>query len=245
MKKYGVVRSLWGDMLCRREKTQVPDFYFRMLHQVRDSVAGQEQSDLVCCWGIENYKYCKYLGLKNLVLMDTNPYMFHGEDTRNMSYNGMIQWRHNYFIHKWYSALKGLECFTAIMTVDWDYRQKQSVSMDWWERQCGYQVPFRASLFQTKTPRMGAYWRRTEPDVLPHCGCVWYGSADFVAGCRGLNEEFPRFLQQQCIAKWFDEIQGGWIGANKYWRLGYEADFIRFKGRRFPHRRDKIIWSTL
>jgi len=246
--KCGVVRALWGDILAKRSLIPAPDYYHGVLVNVRDSVALGEQTDLVCCWGETNLKFCKSLGLSNVILMDKHPYGVcskkagkrEGRGLDDIIYAGSCIFR-----HKWQALLKGFECFDVVMSVDWDARQIQKLTSAWWDRQLSFDVPFRGTLRKTAVPKYSAVWREKNSFFLPQCGCILFLSQQFVQQCMKTNEEFPKLLQKQALGKTFDDLHGGWIGLNAYVSLGYEADFFLLNSRRqykIPEPKN-VIWE--
>ena len=58
MSGHGVVRVLWGDAMAGSRRAKPPDLYLRLLQDVKTSVMRGEQTDMVLCWGVQNFKFC-------------------------------------------------------------------------------------------------------------------------------------------------------------------------------------------
>ena len=242
-KRRGVIRALWGDWVFEHGRTRVPDHHVRLLYDIRDSVDNQERTDMICCWGIENFNYCAYHGLKNIYLMRETPYEYQESRIRMDGFGGTVQWGRNHFIHKWLAIQKAMTKFDSIAVVDWDCRQVGQINDDWWERQEKVGVSFRATLHLGRRKKWWADWRGPGKNELPYFGCVWIGDKTFVADCMKLSEENPLWMQQQCVAKWFDKGRGRWKGTKVYKEQGYEADFVRMERQCFKPDRTKVVWE--
>lgn len=255
MKKYGVVRALWGDVLAKRKGSSPPDSYCGVLREVRRSAKREEQTDLVCIWGKDNYRFCESVGLKNLVLMNEDAYGSPKlQEERSVRYGGMVYWGVNHFWHKWQALLKAFETFDSIMSVDWDCVQKKVLTTDWWEKQEEPGVPFRATLTRQNNCGWAAKWRRSKKFVkkgalphdagfVPYCGCMWLGDVGFVERCFKRAEKIPYWMQQQCVARELDSMHGDkWIGVRKYRHLGYEPSFLRIGHQLRGSTRKNVVW---
>jgi len=256
VKAYGVVRTLYGDVLARRREIESPHFYHGLLREVQISAGIGEQSDLTCVWGLDNYRHCLLSGLRHVVLMSEEPYGCPKRTAERVDYyKGLSPWGYNHFWHKWQAIRYGLSLYEAIVSVDWDCKQIGSLDQEWWERQGSYGVSFRATLIKQPNFTWAAKWRKRPPFVgkinpddaklVPFCGCFWTNSTELADECIGFSERVHFWMPEQALARWLDKTHGEkWIGVRAYKKLGYEPEFIKVVHQlQCPHR-SKLIWRV-
>jgi len=257
MKKNGVVRTLYGDILAKRREIGSPDFYQGLLREVKESTRLGEQSDLTCVWGRDNFRFCLKAGLRNVLCISEEPYGCPKRKQERVDYyKGLSPWGHNHFWHKWQSLRMGLEEFESVVSVDWDCKQIRPLTDEWWDRQKSYGVSFRASLVKQPNFSWAARWRRkesfinngcTSEDVklLPFCGCFWTNNKKLVERCIWFSERVFFWMPEQALARWLDETHGEkWIGIEAYRKLGYEPDFIKVDHQLKKPSIHSRIWRT-
>lgn len=238
--KYGVVRFLWGDMLTHRRRVRCPNYYVNLLYLLRESKDRGDQTDIVYCWGKDNYDFCKYVGFENVVLFSERKHIY-GERAGALGTT--------LFIHKWDALLNAFDRFSAVVSVDWDFMQVQPISDAWWKEQEAYGVPFRAKLFKTTKSYRGAFWRGSveQSKFIPHCGCGWFGDKEIVKEAKEASDREMSFSQQQSLAKAMDQRNDQiFLPPEEYKKLGYEADFVDLGPRQTPifeNPEGKTIWT--
>lgn len=257
-RRYGVVRALWGDVLVKRRDIPAPHAFNGLLKEVRETLKRGDQYDLVCCWGKENLKFCQSLGMKHVLFLGDEPYAspkIHKE--RGQKYGGMLQWGYNHFWHKWQVILQSFNYFDAVVAVDWDAHQLQPLTIEWWERQEGYGLPFRATLIYQENFTWAAAWRKTQAYLdkgakyydshfMPYCGCLWTNSQPFIERCQYWSQRVPHWMQQQSLAKTLDESNGeAWIGIEAYRKLGYEPNHIEIGQQLLKPKDETVIWKIV
>lgn len=260
--KCGIVRGIWGDVLHQRHtKGKPPIGHYGILLEVKESAMLHEQTDMVYCWGTDNYRFAQYYRLPARLMSD-DPYgMPRLQEKRSPKYHGMIMWGMNHFYTKWLLLEAALEDFDVVVNVDWDLVQYRHIHPMFWHQQLekAKDAKFRAVLGVQPNWSWGAYWRKFPKrriadeaghygaQYVPYFGCMWVRDREFVTQAKELHERYPKLMTQQVAAKVLDELTGRtWIGVDRYEQQGYAADFLELTHalKPIPGRIKTVMWGN-
>jgi hypothetical protein len=233
-----------------------------ILLEAKTSVWSNEQTDMVYCWGQQNYDFAKWLGLPAR-MMGSAPYAMPIFDVeRGPRKHGMVIHGVNHNYMKWPTFAAALEDWDVALFVDWDLQQVRKVDANWWDRQLDLakDAEFRAALGVQPNFTWGAWWRRfrrrrTVPkwqgtygaQHVPYMGAFWCRSKEFIDRCWGHHLKYPVCMAQQMAAMSLDDpTDGKWIGVEEYKQRGYMADYLALKhGLEQPYDSNWIMWQNV
>ncbi|MFA5314301.1 MAG: hypothetical protein WC375_13455 [Methanomassiliicoccales archaeon] len=216
------VRALWGihDHQNRRlytRRTKLDDDITLLQH------AKYNEPFVVYVFGTENAEYMKKLGFQYR-LLDPNPIVW-DMDTQ--------QFRHKLEVLK-----AAMEEFDEIMFLDWDQLPIKPLPPTFWEtlkKKSDIQAVLRI-YHRTKVS-----WRNTDRRKIP-CGSFLYiGNKSIPSELINIweNQLNKCWSEEVVIAKYIDNLSGGWKGLDYYWDH-FEPDFfVLLQGQVFPQERLK------
>lgn len=220
-KKRSFIRTLWGIY-----DTQGRRFWQRRKKMDKDIeliIKNPIQVPFICyTFGEDNHKYLIDLGF-NSRMVDKNPVVF-DMDTQQ-------------FRHKLEAFKVGMEEFDEIAFLDWDTVPVMQVPENIWELQYE-KKPFQALLRAYKQRR--AMWRETYIDQrsVPCASYVYIREKQITLDLIKTWEALGKPMSEEVtIAKYIDDVEGGWKGF-QYWWDNYETMFFHLSEGRIFGRRD-------
>lgn len=214
------MRALWGiqddshRILARRSRTG---------SQIVKSLTDQTGFEFITyVFGEDNYKEITSLGVKNCIMIDKNPAPFKllGEQYR----------------HKLEAIRYALEVdkYDAMIHLDWDCYPIKPLPTNFWNIM-GKKEAFQANLFRFK--KLKCPWRTIDRTVVPNGGFVYMRDKSYPAEVIKIWEkELYGNSAEPPLAKFVDNLMGGWKGVDYYWDL-YEAECCKLK-RGSPHSKE-------
>ncbi len=154
-------------------------------------------------WGKDNYSFLKNMGFKCELVYD-KPYQW---DLVKFQYRHKLE------------ALKiAMKSFDKILFVDWDCVPIKEEDQEMWDILDAKQA-FQANLVSYKKAK--ALWRKTydQQNKIPNAGCVYMADKNIPQKIISIWEKNMMASAEPPMAKYCDEITGGWKGLEKYWEM--------------------------
>jgi hypothetical protein len=164
-------------------------------------------------YGEQNYKELTEKGF-NCVLFNKEPFQF-----------DLSKHCHRHKLEIIQHAMTN-DGYDELVFLDWDCIPQRKIPNNFWE-ELGRGEPFRACLQQyrkTKCP-----WRNQDRSIVPNGGFVYFRGKDLIQQAVKLWDVVGQPDNEEITyAKLIDEINGGWIGVQKYFEK-YEAPFCNLR----------------
>ena len=213
------IREVWG------EGFDVGKDAFRggkLYNDIISVVNNDKEPEFLCyVFGKQNFDALKKLNV-NCVLVDQEPVRWSMEKEL---------YRHKLEIFK-----IAMEENDEIVFLDWDCGAVKECSELMWDV-LGKKESLQAPLMSYRTKK--CLWRKEEIRKVPNAGFVYIRDNTIPAKLISIWEEFGEYLEkrkkekrpirfrEQCLvfqeepamAKFIDDMMGGWIGIDKYWDL--------------------------
>lgn len=210
--KRAIVRVLWGqydksDRILRRKR--------RVDGNIVTLLKSPFNSEFVTyIYGKDNYNDLLDIGLENLILLDDKPHIFDSIKE---------QFRHKLEILK-----VAMQEYDEIVYLDFDAIPCKPFDGFW--DSIDKSRPFQANLCQYR--RIRAPWRnKIDVRKIPNCGAMYLGNKSVAMDLIKWWEDPRHTDKKSCepsTALWLDDINGGWIGCDK-WKELYEAKWVNLK----------------
>lgn len=201
------IRTLWG----------IHDHQGRRLYKRRTKIdkdielmkmAKYNKPFVTYVFGDDNYKFLVDNGFE-CVLVDKKPIVW-DIDTQA-------------FRHKLEALKCGIQQYNEIVLLDWDTFPIKPLPANFWGA-LRRKAPIQAIL--RIYARRKAYWRAKEGRQIPCASFVYLRSKEIAEGLIQTWEKMNRPLSEEIVmAKYMDEMMGGWEGVAKYEKL-FEPDFF-------------------
>ena len=159
-------------------------------------------------FGEENYKTLTDLGC-DCILLHKEPYQFDLIE---------CQYRHKLEALRWAFEEEGVD---ELVHLDWDCIPQKKLASNFWEVM-GKKEAFQANLVMYH--RRKALWRKEDHRKIPNGGFVYIRDKNYPAEIIKFWEKMKGPSAEPPMAKFTDELMGGWQGIDKYWEL-FEPDF--------------------
>jgi len=205
--KRGFIRGLWG----------IHDHQGRRLYKRRSKIDNDIKVLKANPWnepftayvfGEDNYKFLVDEGF-NAKLVDKRPIVW-DIDTEQ-------------FRHKLEVLYQGMQEFDEVVFLDWDTYPIKRLPEDFWEVLSKKQ-PLQAILRSYK--RRKAKWRTENLKMIPCASFVYCREKKVAEDLLQLWEDMGRpWSEERVIAKYTDDLLGGWQGMEEYWN-NFEPDFF-------------------
>ena len=216
-----MIRALWG--------SEARNCYKRCKRDV-DKFSGTLTSELetgqwmvVYCFGKENEKIIKGMGLETRLVCDT-PLLFPEGPGAGMGTGKASNWT-----HKIEAVSLAVEEFGEILYTDWGTEQLRPLDDEFYQRlQDGGSVQVPLVGYR----RSYANCRHQNGNMLPAGAWVYYrGDERSKAVLNGVREclQFVRYDDEKAMAMAVDELNGGWRGRD-WWAENMEPqDVVRYR----------------
>jgi hypothetical protein len=204
--KKAFVRTLWGIYDNKR-------YYQRrakMDNDIKLQLMTKPNVDFTTyVFGKDNLKFLEDKGVTKLRLLDDKPILWDMETQQ--------------FRHKLEVFDKAMEEYDEIVFLDWDTYMIKDVPFDFWD-QLKKKQKIQALLRMYH--RRKALWRKSEKRKVPCASFVYFAD-------KNITEELIKYWEKMdcpwseeiVMAKYLDDINGGWKGTDFYWE-NYEPHFF-------------------
>lgn len=159
-------------------------------------------------FGRDNYNELVKLGC-DCILLSEEPFMFD-----LVKY----QYRHKLEAIRWAFENEGVD---ELVHFDWDCYPCKKLPQDFWEV-LGKKEAFQANLILYH--RKKATWRKIDRRKIPNGGFVYIRNKQYPSDLIKVWETMISPSAEPAMAKFTDNLMGGWQGVDKYWDL-FEPDF--------------------
>lgn len=216
-----IVRALWGEGQWARYP--IPP-YKDTLKAIRNTVAAdtwRHEKTMVFSYGAGNAQFLWKQGVQNSRVAEAPIVRWRDSPSteRSPTDGNRVQWGLSMWRHKLDAIAKALRSHDAVIWLDWDCRQIESLPPDFWSRLADG-PPYRASLRQYKGPQAG--WRterRSDKRLVPH-GAWQYYRADWIDSIIKMHATTcPEKTDEVAAARFLDAYHGEWIGIDKWAEL--------------------------
>ena len=215
--KRGFVRGLWGiynkEWIYKRRYKMDNDVELLMNNPY-------SQPFKTYVFGTDNYKYLVDKGF-DCKLVDEKPILYGYENTKQHAYG-----------HKLRIFKEAMNDFDEIVFLDWDTQLAKELPENFWEvlgQKASIQAIIRGYK-KTKCP-----WRKKDKRKRPCASFVYINDKKIADEMMEMWEKRSKMAEEQIMAKYTDDMVGGWKGIEKYWEL-FEPDF-------FVLGRNEVPWN--
>jgi hypothetical protein len=202
------MRAYWGEFDEGHRITKRKD---RVDRNIKEALTNKWEPDFITyVFGKENYEYLCSKGLKCVKLCD-EPVMFDAIEA---------QYRHKLEALRYAMEEDGVE---EMVHFDWDCNPVREIDADFWPR-LREKGPFQANLLQYH--RRKATWRGdTDARKIPNGGFIYMNDQTAPASLIRIWETMKGPSAEPPMAKYVDELMGGWQGKEAYWDT-YEPSVV-------------------
>ncbi|NQU12084.1 hypothetical protein HQ590_14915 [bacterium] len=176
---------------------------------------------MICyCFGTENLDRIRKLGagaVGELHLAHEKPIVnFTGQADRNCHSKGRINWGLNFWHHKIMAIEMAVAEHGPVVWLDWDVWQVAALPGDFW-RALASGPPLQAALRVYRRPQ--CHWRRRHLDPgaryhVPHGAFLYCRSLEAIQRVAEIHrQDHPTQTDEIAMARYFDEVDSGWVGA--------------------------------
>lgn len=201
MMKTGFIRGLWGIF---DNSHRITNRRFRVENNINKTLRNKyAPSSQTYVFGKENLIGLEKLGVKNLTLIQEDPFKF-----------DLIkhQYRHKLELIRYAMEVDG---YDEILYLDWDCYPTRSLPDDFWEVLRGKGV-FQANLIQYH--RKKCFWREVDQRKVPNGGFLYIRDKTIPARAIEYWDEMPQDNDEPAWAKIVEDLMGGkWTDINDYW----------------------------
>jgi hypothetical protein len=199
--KRGFIRGLWGIF---DNSNRITGRRFSVSNDIADIQKNQFNEPFVTyVMGIENFDLLKAANVKDIVLLDEEPFRF---DLVKYQYRNKIEVIANAFQNDGYDEL---------IYLDWDCVPQKKLPVNFWG-EIGKREIFQANLQAYKRPK--AQWRERDHRVIPNGGFLYIRDKKVSELAVQKWEEIGKPDNDEIVwANITDEMVGGWQGIEEYW----------------------------
>ncbi len=246
-----VIRGLWGNATLTRRGYRPPDAHHDILTQFKKAKKRQDQVDKVYVFGQDNYDYLCHLDYE-AVLIDHRSWAMPEGDREYTLRNGAVRGGASHWWHKLKIFDIALQEHKAIVWVDTRAEQLKRITDEYWLEKAA-KKPVQAAIYRVVNRVWGAPWRgddaprglRTSrhPSVfVPGCGCVYLREHEIAKELLRIQAENKHWLDHQVLAWYIDQVNGGWMGVNRYIRRGYQLSDYYYDRMPIKPNESDIVW---
>lgn len=139
-----------------------------------------------------------------------------------------------------YNIAMNEDGYDEIVFLDWDMVPTKKIPLDFWVT-LGKKESIQGPLYGLK--RKMCKWRKVDAGFMIQASFLYIRDKSIPEKLNKMWEQFPDTVywksnDERCISKYIDDINGGWIGLDKWWDL-YEPMFCHLE-KKSAFKRDKI-----
>ena len=255
-----LIRGLWGNSLLARRHERPPQVFARVLESTQALALRGDRIDAFYCFGNDNEAWLKYHGFSNVRKLSSyawaNPRI---REEFHHRWDGAWVYGMSYWWHKLRILEQALDEYDSVIYMDIDVHQVCEIP-DWFWDEIESGADFKASLYLQRNWTWGAGWRNSEKWGYPHflvssekqkaaqtvpgCGFIYCRNKDVIKEALKIQKKHHFWLDHQIFAFLLDQKYGGWIGEEKYLKLGYHTLGYYYGRQVFPPPDDEIIWRS-
>jgi len=161
-------------------------------------------------FGKDNFEFLTSLGLRDCIMIDPDPHPFDPIEE---------QYRHKLEAIRYCFEEDG---YDEMVHLDWDCVPQKKLSPDFWDI-LGKKEVFQANLLQYH--RRKATWRKDDMRKIPNGGFVYIRDKKVPSALIEVWEGMRQPSVEPPMAKYTDNLIGGWKGKEKYWEL-FEPEVV-------------------
>lgn len=154
-------------------------------------------------WGKDNYDSLNSMGFK-CVLMKPEPFQW-----------DLVKCQYRHKLEALRFAMEEEKC-DELLHVDWDCIPQKKADENMWKLLSEKQS-FQANLIRYKHKK--ATWRKEDRTTIPNGGCVYIKDKTVPSQLIKIWETMQGPSAEPAMAKYCDDVMGGWQGIDKYWEL--------------------------
>jgi len=201
-----IMRAFWG---INDRSHRLLNRKFRVDSNIQTIAKNKFNAPFVTyVWGKDNYEGLKSLGF-DCVLLHPEPFQW-----------DLIKFQYRHKLEALRYAMEVEKC-DELLHVDWDCIPKKKADENMWNL-LGKKESFQANLITYR--HVKAKWRKKDNDgrgirTIPNGGCVYIRDKTIPFKLIEIWETMKGPSAEPPMAKYLDDITGGWCGIEKYWDL--------------------------
>ena len=224
-----IMRAFWG---VNDKSHRLLNRKYRVDGNIKGLLKSKNNTEFITyVWGKDNYEHLTKLGFKCVLVYD-EPFQWD-----LIKY----QYRHKLEALKYAMEVEGVD---ELLHVDWDCVPLKKADDKMWEQLSKKDV-FQSNLMQYH--RIKAKWRKSDRRKIPNGGCVYIKDKNVPAELIKVWETMKGPSAEPPMAKFTDNLMGGWKGINEYWKrfempicnlhrsAAFPIDLIKTKDVYFVH----------
>jgi hypothetical protein len=197
------MRAFWG---INDTSHRILNRKFRVDRNIKGLLRNKLNTDFITyVFGENNMQFLQKLGVKNCILIHKEPHKY---DPINAQY-----------MHKLEALRYAMEVdgYDEMVHLDWDCIPKKRVDDEFW-RLLQQKQSFQANLIQYHIKK--AKWRgNVDARKIPNGGFVYIRDKNIPSELIKVWETMKGPSAEPPMAKYTDNLMGGWQGKHKYWEL--------------------------